>query len=57
MKYLVESVKKRVSKGNGDAARRAETWRGRYEKRKAAWKDEASTRSAAETHRHALGHL
>src|SRR4029434_2097624 len=45
MKYLVESVKKRVSKGNGDAARRVETWRGRHEKRKAAWKEEATIRS------------
>src|SRR5262249_39574106 len=45
MKYLLESVKKRVSKANADAAERAETWRGRYEKRKAAWKDEAGTRA------------
>jgi acetolactate synthase I/II/III large subunit len=45
MKYLVESIKKRVSKGNGDAAKRAENWRSRYEKRKAAWKDEALTRA------------
>src|SRR6476620_2140991 len=44
MKYLLESVKKRISKGNGDAVQRAEIWRGRYEKRKAAWKDEALTR-------------
>ena len=57
MKYLVESVKKRVSKGNGDAARRAETWRGRYEKRKAAWKEEAIDSQRTETHRHALGYL
>jgi acetolactate synthase I/II/III large subunit len=44
MKYLVESVKKRISKGNGDAVQRAESWRGPYEKRKAAWKDKALTR-------------
>jgi thiamine pyrophosphate-dependent acetolactate synthase large subunit-like protein len=44
MKYLVESVKKRISKGNGDAVQRAESWRSRFEKRKAAWKDEAVAR-------------
>ena len=43
-RYLVESVKKRISKGNGDATQRAEIWCGRYEKRKAAWKDEALAR-------------
>jgi len=43
MKYLLDSVKKKVSK-NGDAARRAETWRGRYEARKAAWKEDAVRR-------------
>jgi acetolactate synthase-1/2/3 large subunit len=45
VKYLVESVKKRVFKGDGNAAQRAETWRGRHEKRKAAWKEEATIRS------------
>ena len=44
MKHLLESVKKRVAKAATDAAKRVETWRGRHEKRKAAWKDEALTR-------------
>jgi acetolactate synthase-1/2/3 large subunit len=44
MKYLLDAVKKKVSKGNGDAARRAETWRGRYEARKANWKEDAVRR-------------
>jgi len=43
-KHLLECVKKRVSKGNTDATRRAETWRSRHEKRKAAWKEEALIR-------------
>ena len=43
MKYLLDSVKKKVSK-SGDAARRAETWRARYEARKAAWKEDAVRR-------------
>ncbi len=44
MKQLLEASKKRVSKGNGDAARRTESWRGRYEKRKAEWKEDALKR-------------
>jgi acetolactate synthase-1/2/3 large subunit len=44
MKYLLDAVKKQVSKGSSDATRRAETWRSRYEKRKASWKEEALTR-------------
>ena len=44
MKHLLEAVKKRVSKGNGDAARRADTWRGRHDARKADWKEEALRR-------------
>ena len=43
-KHLLECVKKRVFKGNTDATRRAETWRSRHEKRKAAWKEEALIR-------------
>jgi len=44
MKCLVEAVKKRIAKGNADAARRADVWRGRYEKRKAAWKEDVLAR-------------
>jgi len=44
MKYLLDAVKKRVTKGNSGAAERAEIWRDRYEKRKTAWKEEALIR-------------
>ena len=44
MKYLLDAVKKKVSKGNSDAARRAESWRGRYDARKANWKEDALKR-------------
>ena len=44
MKQLLEALKKRVSKDNGDAARRAESWRGRHEARRAGWKEEALKR-------------
>jgi acetolactate synthase-1/2/3 large subunit len=44
MKHLLECVKKKVAKANGDAAGRKETWRKRYEERKAKWKEEALVR-------------
>jgi acetolactate synthase-1/2/3 large subunit len=44
MKSLLESVKKRVAKNNGDAARRGETWTKRYQARKAAWNEDAVRR-------------
>ena len=44
MKHLLDVVKKKVSKGNGDAARRSESWRSRHEARKASWKEEAVRR-------------
>ncbi len=44
MKHLLDAVKKKVSKGSSDATRRSETWRGRYEKRKAEWKEDALKR-------------
>jgi acetolactate synthase I/II/III large subunit len=44
MKYLLDSVKKKVSQESSEAARRAETWRARYETRKAAWKEDAVRR-------------
>ena len=44
MKHLVECVKKKVTTANGDAAGRKETWRKRYEDRKAKWKEEALVR-------------
>jgi acetolactate synthase-1/2/3 large subunit len=44
MKYLLDSVKKKVSKGTGEANRRAENWRGRHEARRASWKEEALKR-------------
>jgi acetolactate synthase-1/2/3 large subunit len=44
MKYLLDSVKKKVSQESSEAARRAEIWRARYETRKAAWKEDAVRR-------------
>jgi len=44
LKYLLDAVKKKVSKGNGDATRRTETWRSRYEARKASWLEDALRR-------------
>jgi len=44
MTQLLEAVKKRVSKGNTGAARRAESWHGRHEARRAGWKEEALRR-------------
>ena len=44
MKHLLESVKKRIAKGNSDATRRAESWRSRHEARKASWKEDALQR-------------
>ena len=44
MKYLLEAVKKKVSKGNGDAARRGETWSSRHAARRAAWHEDALKR-------------
>ncbi|MGZ9272424.1 MAG: hypothetical protein ACXW6T_25145, partial [Candidatus Binatia bacterium] len=37
-------MKKRVSKGNGDAARRSETWSSRHAARRAAWQEAALMR-------------
>ena len=45
IKHLLECIKKRVTKGNADAARRTETARNRHEKRQAAWKQEALVRN------------
>ncbi len=44
MKYLLESVKKKVSRGNSEASRRTETWRGRHEARRAGWREDALRR-------------
>ena len=44
VKHLLESVKKRIAKGNSDATRRAESWRSRHEARKASWKEDALQR-------------
>jgi acetolactate synthase-1/2/3 large subunit len=44
MKYLLDSVKKKISKGSGEANRRTESWRGRHELRRASWKEEALKR-------------
>ena len=44
VKHLLESVKKRIAKGNSDATRRAESWRSRHEARKASWKEDALRR-------------
>src|SRR5262245_14735953 len=44
MKHLLDAVKKKVSKGSSDGARRSHDWRSRYEARKASWKEEALRR-------------
>ena len=44
MKHLLESVKKRIAKGNSVATRRAESWQSRHEARKASWKEDALQR-------------
>ncbi|MGE5057802.1 MAG: thiamine pyrophosphate-binding protein [Betaproteobacteria bacterium] len=44
MKYLLDAVKRKLTKGNNDAARRGETWRGRHEARRASWKEDAVRR-------------
>ncbi len=44
MKYLLESVKMKVSRGNSEASRRTETWRGRHEARRAGWREDALRR-------------
>jgi len=44
MKHLLDAVKRKSTKGNNDAARRAETWRGRHEARRASWKEDAVRR-------------
>jgi len=44
VKHLLESVKKRIAKGNSVATRRAESWRSRHEARKASWKEDALQR-------------
>jgi acetolactate synthase-1/2/3 large subunit len=44
MKYLLDAVKRKLTKGNNDAARRAEIWRGRHEARRASWKEDAVRR-------------
>jgi acetolactate synthase-1/2/3 large subunit len=43
MKHLLESLKKRATKGD-DAKRRAESWGRRHEARKASWKEDALQR-------------
>ncbi|MGN6731469.1 MAG: thiamine pyrophosphate-requiring protein [Candidatus Binatia bacterium] len=42
--HLLDAVKRNLQKGNNDAARRAVTWRGRHEARRASWKEEAVRR-------------
>ena len=44
VKHLLESVKKRIAKGNSVATRRAESWQSRHEARKASWKEDALQR-------------
>jgi acetolactate synthase-1/2/3 large subunit len=44
LKQLLETVKKRVSKTDGEAAKRAETWRSRHEARRASWQEDALKR-------------
>jgi acetolactate synthase-1/2/3 large subunit len=44
VRFLLDAVRKRITKGNSDAARRAENWRSRHEKRKAEWREEALRR-------------
>jgi acetolactate synthase-1/2/3 large subunit len=56
-KHLLECVKKRVSQGNPDAARRAEMWRARHEARRAQWKEEALIRKDKKPIDTRWGHL
>jgi len=44
VKYLLGCVKQRVSTGNGEAARRTETWRSRHQERRSKWQEEALSR-------------
>jgi acetolactate synthase-1/2/3 large subunit len=44
MKHLLDVVKKKVARGNGDATQRIEKWRGRHEARRASWKEDAVKR-------------
>jgi len=44
IKYLIERVKTKVIKANGDVVGKKETWRKRYEERTAKWKEEALVR-------------
>ena len=44
MKHLLDAVKRKLNKGNNDAARRTEIWRGRHEARRASWKEDAVRR-------------
>jgi len=44
MKHLLDAVKRKMNKGNNDAARRAEIWRSRHEARRASWKEDAVRR-------------
>ncbi|HLN85646.1 MAG TPA: thiamine pyrophosphate-binding protein [Candidatus Limnocylindrales bacterium] len=44
MKHLLDAVKRKLNKGNNDAARHAEIWRGRHEARRASWKEDAVRR-------------
>ena len=44
MKHLLDAVKRKLNKGNNDAARCAEIWRHRHEARRASWKEDAVRR-------------
>jgi acetolactate synthase-1/2/3 large subunit len=44
MKHLLDVVKKKVARGNGDATQRIEKWRGRHDARRASWKEDAVKR-------------
>jgi len=44
LERLLECVRKRLSQGSAEAARRKEIWRGRFEERKRQWKELALTR-------------
>jgi acetolactate synthase I/II/III large subunit len=44
MKHLLEAVRKKISRGNGNTAQRIEKWRGRHQARRANWQEDALKR-------------
>ena len=57
VKHLLESVKKRIAKGNSDATRRAESWREPPRSAQSELERRRAATQGTKTHRHALGDL